>query len=93
MNHGITIAVGVLALGVAFVAMQRRGVMKHRLFALHLVLYGTFRFFVEFLRDSRLYVGPLSAYQLFSVAMIACGIWSLRRHAPARDASAAPLAA
>ncbi len=71
-----------LALGVAFVVMQRRGVMKHRLFALHLVLYGFFRFFVEFLRDSRLYAGPLSAYQLFAIAMIVCGIWSLRRHAP-----------
>lgn len=74
-----------LGLGVAFVAMQRRGVMKHRLFALHLLLYGTFRFFVEFLRDSRLYAGPFSAYQLFSIAMLACGLWSLWRHAPENE--------
>jgi phosphatidylglycerol:prolipoprotein diacylglycerol transferase len=74
-----------LGLGVAFVAMQRRGVMKHRLFALHLVLYGTFRFFVEFLRESRLYAGPFSAYQLFSVAMLACGLFSLWRHAPSTE--------
>lgn len=78
-----------LGLGIAFVVMQRRGVMKHRLFALHLVLYGTFRFFVEFLRDSRLYAGPFSAYQLLSVAMLACGLWSLWRHAPSASHLAA----
>jgi phosphatidylglycerol:prolipoprotein diacylglycerol transferase len=71
-----------LALGVAFVMMQRRGVMKHRLFALHLVLYGLFRFGIEPLRESRLYAGPFSAYQLFAIAMVLCGLWSLRRHTP-----------
>lgn len=72
-----------LGLGIAFVFMQRRGVMKHRLFALHLVLYGLFRFAIEPLRDSRLYAGPFSAYQLFAIAMVVCGAWSLRRNTPA----------
>lgn len=76
-----------LALGIAFVVMQRRGVMKHRLFALHLVLYGLFRFAIEPLRDSRLYAGPFSAYQLFAVAMIVCGLWSLRRNTPSTSTS------
>lgn len=74
-----------LGLGIAFVAMQRRGVMKHRLFALHLVLYGVFRFGIEPLRDSRLYLGPLSAYQLFALAMVAGGAWGLRRELPRRE--------
>jgi len=79
-----------LGLGVAFVVMQRRGLMKHRLFALHLVLYGVFRFGIEPLRASRLFIGPLSAYQLFALAMIACGAWSLGRVYPSAKPQTSP---
>jgi phosphatidylglycerol:prolipoprotein diacylglycerol transferase len=71
-----------LALGVAFVVMLRRGWMRHRLFALHLCLYGVFRFAIEPLRDTREYVLGLSAYQLFALALLACGIFALVRRLP-----------
>jgi phosphatidylglycerol:prolipoprotein diacylglycerol transferase len=69
-----------LALGVFFVFLLRRGnVLRGRFFALHLLLYGTFRFAIEPLRDTREYVFGLSAYQLFALALVACGIYGLRR--------------
>jgi len=71
-----------LALGVAFVLMLRRGVLRHRLFALHLVLYGVFRFAIEPLRESRSYLLSMSAYQIFALAMLGCGLWGLFRRPP-----------
>jgi phosphatidylglycerol:prolipoprotein diacylglycerol transferase len=80
-----------VALGITFVAILRRGTpggrfapppFAGRLFALHLTLYGTFRFAIEPLRDSRDYLFGLSAYQIFSLAMLACGIVGLVRKLP-----------
>lgn len=90
-----------LALGVTFVALLRRGALEGRLFALHLLAYGGFRFAIEPFRDSRGYLGPFSAYQLFALAMIACGVFGMSRRLPSRPApgetsdgsSAAPAAA
>ncbi|AKF09137.1 prolipoprotein diacylglyceryl transferase [Sandaracinus amylolyticus] len=72
-----------LVLGVVFVVLLRRGVLRGRLFAIHLLAYGVFRFGVEPLRDSREYLLSLSAYQLFALAMIACGVFGLVRRLPA----------
>lgn len=77
-----------LVLGATFVVLLRRadrgwGALRGRLFAIHLLAYGVFRFAIEPLRDSRPYLGPLSAYQLFAVAMIACGVFGLLRRLPA----------
>lgn len=74
-----------LALGAAFVTMQGRGVLRHRLFALHLVVYGAFRFAIEPLRDSRPYLLSLSAYQIFALAMLGCGLWGLLRRLPLEE--------
>jgi phosphatidylglycerol:prolipoprotein diacylglycerol transferase len=80
-----------LALGAAFVVMQGRGVLRHRLFALHLVLYGGFRFAIEPLRDSRPYLLSLSAYQIFALAMLGCGLWGFLRRLPPTNRSEEPL--
>lgn len=71
-----------LVLGATFVVLLRRGSLRGRLFAIHLLTYGIFRFAIEPLRDSRDYLGPISAYQLFALAMIACGIFGLVRRLP-----------
>ena len=71
-----------LVLGVAFVLLLRRGVLRGRLFALHLLLYGAFRFAIEPLRDTREYVLGMSAYQIFALAMIACGVFGMLRNLP-----------
>jgi phosphatidylglycerol:prolipoprotein diacylglycerol transferase len=77
-----------VALGTAFVAMGRRGVLKHRFFAIHLVAYGVFRFAIEALRDSREYALSMSAYQFFALAMIGCGIFGLLRRIESRESVA-----
>lgn len=71
-----------VALGVAFVALLRRGALRGRLFAIHLVAYGAFRFAIEPLRDTREYAFGLSAYQLFALALVACGTFGLLRRLP-----------
>lgn len=85
-----------LALGVTFVILLRRvipaggGALRGRLFAIHLLAYGLFRFAMEPLRDTRDYLGPITAYQLFALAMIACGIFGLVRRLPAPSAAPSP---
>jgi prolipoprotein diacylglyceryltransferase len=71
-----------LALGVGFVTLLRAGRLRGRLFALHLLAYGAFRFAIEPLRDTRAFALGLSAYQLFALAMIACGLFGLLRRLP-----------
>ncbi len=72
-----------LAVGLLFVFMLRRNKMRGRLFALYLVIYGSFRFLTEFVRDTpRLDMG-LSRYQLLALVMIFIGGgWGLRRTWP-----------
>jgi hypothetical protein len=52
-----------LVLGAAFVAALRARLLRGRLFAIHLALYGVFRFAIEPLRDTRPYLGPFTAYR------------------------------
>lgn len=81
-----------LTVGIAFVLLLRRRpeALRGRFFALHLLLYGTFRFAIEPLRDTREYVLGLSAYQLFALALIACGTYGLRRRLPPPTMPAEP---
>ncbi len=72
-----------LALGIAFVVLLRRGgALRGRFFALHMLLYGIFRFAIEPLRDTRTYVLGLSAYQVFALCLFACGLYGLFRTLP-----------
>jgi phosphatidylglycerol:prolipoprotein diacylglycerol transferase len=73
-----------LTIGGLFVWMVRNERMKGRVFALYLVLYGTFRFFTEMIRDTpRLFGGVVSGYQVLALALVLVGAaWGLRRELP-----------
>jgi len=66
-----------VAMGFVLLALCRRQILFGRLFALYLVAYGTFRFLIEFIRETaKPYLG-LSAYQLLCIVMIVAGAWAL----------------
>lgn len=71
-----------VALGGIFIMWLRQGRYRGRLFALHLVSYGVFRFLIEELRDSREYAWSMSGYQLISVLMIIVGVYALLKPLP-----------
>ncbi len=73
-----------LAVGGLFVWMVKNDRMRGRIFALYLVLYGTFRFFTEMIRDTpRLFGGLVSGYQVLALLMVIVGaVWGLRRALP-----------
>lgn len=60
-------------IGVGMMLMLSRGVLKGRLFALYLVLYGTFRALTEELRVTEKAFAGYSAYQWLSLAMVIAG--------------------
>jgi len=62
----------VVTFGVAFVA-YKRGALRGRVFASYMIAYGCFRFVIEGLRETRKLGSGFSMYQLFSVALVACG--------------------
>jgi phosphatidylglycerol:prolipoprotein diacylglycerol transferase len=61
------------AMAFILLALCRRQILFGRLFALYLVSYGVFRFFIEFIRETAKPYDGLSAYQLMCVAMILAG--------------------
>ncbi len=62
-----------LAIGALFLLMVKRGILYGRLFSLYLVVYGAFRFLVEFIRETPKFFGGFSGYQLLSVLMMILG--------------------
>lgn len=62
-----------LVVGLIFLALLRRGLLFGRLFSVYLIVYGVFRFGIEFLRETPKTWGPLSAYQGLCLVMIALG--------------------
>jgi prolipoprotein diacylglyceryltransferase len=73
-----------LAVGVLFVWMVRRGVLRGRLFSLYLVLYGVYRFGSEYVRATPRVMGRFSGYQVLAIACVIVGgamlLWRSRRH-------------
>lgn len=64
---------------ITFLLLQRRGLLRDRLFFLYLIAYGLFRFFHEFMRATpKIFLG-LSGYQFIALAMAALGFLMLRR--------------
>jgi phosphatidylglycerol:prolipoprotein diacylglycerol transferase len=57
-------------------------IVRGQLFHIYLIAYGTFRFFHEFLRDTPRLFGPISGYQIASLAIVALGItgYALRQN-------------
>ncbi len=64
---------------IVILLLQRRGLLRDRLFFLYLTAYGLFRFFHEFMRDTpKIWLG-LSGYQFISLAMAGVGLFMLWR--------------
>ena len=75
-----------IAFGFLLLTLYRRHILFGRLFALYLVGYGTFRFLIEFIRETAKPYYGLSAYQLLCVAMVIVGSIAIvlrTRHQPA----------
>jgi prolipoprotein diacylglyceryltransferase len=77
------------ATGIVFVILVRRGVLKGRIFAVYLIVYGIFRFLTEFIRETPRVVGNLSVYQFWCVVMIALGVASYMVRTPRGERSVA----
>lgn len=63
-----------VVVGLTFLHLVRRGVLRGRLFSVFLIVYGTWRFATEFLRDTPKLLGPLSLYQAMTAFMVIVGV-------------------
>jgi phosphatidylglycerol:prolipoprotein diacylglycerol transferase len=79
-----------LAVGAVFVLLLRRGVLRGRLFAVYLMAYGTFRFMVEYVRDTPEVAWGLSGYQLLALSMLPLGLFGALRSVPPLPSTDAP---
>ncbi|MFO1520163.1 MAG: prolipoprotein diacylglyceryl transferase family protein [bacterium] len=83
-----------LAVGFFFLFLVRRKLFVGRVFSLYLVLYGLFRFFTEFIRETPKIYGSYSFYQMLCVAMVAIGagelIWRTHRYRKERSFKLSP---
>lgn len=68
-----------VAMLIAILLLQRRGLLRDRLFFLYLTAYGLFRFAHEFMRDTPKVLIGLSGYQFIAVALAVLGFVMLRR--------------
>jgi phosphatidylglycerol:prolipoprotein diacylglycerol transferase len=82
-----------LALGAVLVGLFRAGRVRHRLFALHLIAYGVFRFAIETIRTTPEYALGLTGYQIVSLLLIAAGATSWARTALTAEPASARIAA
>jgi prolipoprotein diacylglyceryltransferase len=64
---------------ITILLLQRRCLLRDRLFFLYLTAYGLFRFAHEFLRDTPRVFMSLSGYQFIALGMAALGLVMLRR--------------
>jgi phosphatidylglycerol:prolipoprotein diacylglycerol transferase len=73
---------------IVILLLQRRGLLRDRLFFLYLAAYGLFRFLHEFMRDTpKVFLG-LSGYQFIALAMVALGFAMLRQRTKSMLATA-----
>jgi prolipoprotein diacylglyceryltransferase len=72
---------------ITILLLQRRGLLRDRLFFLYLIAYGVFRFFHEFMRDTPKVMLGLSGYQFISLVMAVLGFIMLRRRTKSMLAS------
>jgi len=64
---------------ITILVLQRRGLLRDRLFFLYLTAYGLFRFLHEFMRDTpKVWLG-LSGYQFIALVMAAIGFAMLSK--------------
>jgi phosphatidylglycerol:prolipoprotein diacylglycerol transferase len=63
---------------------RRAGVADPVVFGRYLLVAGALRFLIEFVRVNALIAGPLTLAQLFSAAIMAAGLWFIRRRGTTR---------
>ncbi len=68
-------AAGLVVIAWMLIRWRRRGASDLVVFARYLVLAGSLRFLIEFVRVNAPVVGPLTLAQVFSGAMILAGVW------------------
>lgn len=80
-----------IAMLITILLLQRRGLLRDRLFFLYLTTYGLFRFFHEFMRDTPKVFFGLSGYQFIALVIAAIGFCMLRRRTKSMLAQAAAI--
>ena len=71
-------AAALAGLGVALLRWRRAGVPDRIVFGRYLMLAGSIRFAVEFIRVNLHVIGPFTVAQLLSLALMVCGLVFLR---------------
>ena len=66
-----------VAIGIFFLQLLRRGILRGRLFAVYLVAYGGYRFASEFIRETPHVLAGYSVYQALCVLMVMAGAVTL----------------
>ncbi len=71
-----------LVTGLLLVSLFRKKIFQGQLFAIFIIMYGTFRFFTEFVRVTEKVFWGYSAYQIFAILLVIAGLASFmaRRH-------------
>ena len=69
---------GLAVIAWLLIRWRRSGVADAIVFGRYLVLAGALRFLIEFIRVNAPVAGPLTLAQLFSVAIMATGLWFMR---------------
>jgi len=75
---------------IAILLLQRRGLLRDRLFFLYLTAYGLFRFAHEFMRDTPRILLGLSGYQIIALLMACLGAFMLWRRTKLSFANSSP---
>jgi phosphatidylglycerol---prolipoprotein diacylglyceryl transferase len=69
-----------LSCGALLASFWKAKILPGRLFALYMILYGSFRFVSENWRVTMKVFGGFSAYQWMAVMLVMCGLWSWQRY-------------
>ena len=77
-------AAGLVVIGWALIRWRHRQLPDILVFARYLVLVGTLRFLIEFIRVNARVVGPFTLAQIFSSAVVVTGLSLLATRAPDR---------
>ncbi|NUM54933.1 MAG: prolipoprotein diacylglyceryl transferase [Candidatus Hydrogenedentes bacterium] len=70
-----------LAMFVVALTLYRRRAFNGQLFHIYLIAYGAFRFAHEFARDIPPLIGPITGYQVASLAILVLGVVRYRQRA------------
>jgi phosphatidylglycerol:prolipoprotein diacylglycerol transferase len=63
-----------LCAAAVFAILRKRNLLRGQHFHLYMIMYGTFRFFHEFMRSETLFVGSWTGYQILSILLACSGL-------------------